>query len=187
VLPGDDPQEPGYKPHRVELLGDGQQFVAYGIHPSTRAPYSWPDDDLLEREHGDLAAITEAQARAFIAEAELLFGAAGGQILEKERQRAIGAIDGDPGRPVRDLAEARQVIEILRSFPNEDVGYHLWVDVAYALKAALGSRAGWPLFDRWSATSPKYSPETTARTWRYAKPTRAGWRFLERIAADASR
>ena len=31
-LPGD---EPGAKAHKVEILADGQQFVAYGIHPVT--------------------------------------------------------------------------------------------------------------------------------------------------------
>ena len=35
-LPGD---EPGAKAHKVEILGNGQQFVGYGIHPSTGLPY----------------------------------------------------------------------------------------------------------------------------------------------------
>ena len=38
TLPGDDPTVPGYKWHRVEILAEGQQFVAYGIHPDTLAP-----------------------------------------------------------------------------------------------------------------------------------------------------
>lgn len=29
--------------HRVEVLGDGQQFVAYAIHPDTGKPYEWVD------------------------------------------------------------------------------------------------------------------------------------------------
>jgi hypothetical protein len=28
---------------RVEILGQGQQFVAYGIHPDTGRPYTWPN------------------------------------------------------------------------------------------------------------------------------------------------
>ena len=27
--------------HKVEVLGEGQQFVAFGIHPDTRKPYRW--------------------------------------------------------------------------------------------------------------------------------------------------
>jgi hypothetical protein len=30
--------------HRVEILGAGQQFVAYGIHPDTGLPYQWPTE-----------------------------------------------------------------------------------------------------------------------------------------------
>lgn len=29
--------------HAVEILGSGQQFVAYGIHPGTKKPYKWID------------------------------------------------------------------------------------------------------------------------------------------------
>lgn len=32
----------GDQPERVEVLGDGRQFVAEGIHPKTGKPYSWP-------------------------------------------------------------------------------------------------------------------------------------------------
>jgi uncharacterized protein (DUF927 family) len=29
--------------HRLEILGKGQQFVAYHVHPDTNAPYKWTD------------------------------------------------------------------------------------------------------------------------------------------------
>lgn len=29
--------------HRVEILGNGQQFVAYHVHPDTQKPYEWVD------------------------------------------------------------------------------------------------------------------------------------------------
>lgn len=32
----------------VELLGEGNQFVAFGIHPDTRRPYAWPTGDSPE-------------------------------------------------------------------------------------------------------------------------------------------
>ncbi|EBI5392106.1 hypothetical protein DRC10_23715, partial [Salmonella enterica] len=31
--------------HAVEILADGQQFVAYGIHPDTNRDYYWLDDE----------------------------------------------------------------------------------------------------------------------------------------------
>jgi hypothetical protein len=36
-----EPDDRGNK-ERVELLSDGRQFVAYGMHPATRKPYHWP-------------------------------------------------------------------------------------------------------------------------------------------------
>jgi hypothetical protein len=37
-MPGD---APGDKLHKVEILADGQQLVAYNIHPDTSKPYVW--------------------------------------------------------------------------------------------------------------------------------------------------
>jgi hypothetical protein len=52
---------------KLEMLGDGQQFVAFGIHPDTRQPYRW-DDDLspLTVERSELPYINEAEARELV-------------------------------------------------------------------------------------------------------------------------
>lgn len=49
--------------HRLEVLGKGQQFVAYHIHPDTGRPYEWVDlfGGLEAMRAGDLPIITEAQ------------------------------------------------------------------------------------------------------------------------------
>jgi hypothetical protein len=39
----DDPEDPDYQEQLVEVRGQGQQFVAYGIHPITNEPYDWPE------------------------------------------------------------------------------------------------------------------------------------------------
>jgi hypothetical protein len=59
---------------KLEMLGDGQQFVAFGIHPDTRQPYRW-DDDLspLIVQRSELPYINEAEARELVqAEVKLL-------------------------------------------------------------------------------------------------------------------
>ncbi len=33
---------------RIEVIGAGCQFVAFGIHPDTQRPYSWPGSSLLD-------------------------------------------------------------------------------------------------------------------------------------------
>jgi predicted P-loop ATPase len=66
----------GYKA-KLEILGQGQQFVAAGIHPDTGAPYTWgkwsPDDVPL----ADLPPVTQEQVAELVAEAERRFRAAG--------------------------------------------------------------------------------------------------------------
>jgi hypothetical protein len=186
VLPGDSP---GAKAHRIEVLGDGQQFVAFGIHPDTGRPYAWPDVSPLDLEWQDLPPIDAESAARFVAEAEDMlvhrFGArpkAGGT----RPRRAAGRWNpGSAPRAAGDPTEAWFVLEALANLQNDDRDYDTWVQVAYGLKAALGE-AGCKPFEAWSRQSRKYDAETTERTWRYARPDRAGWRFLIELAGGNS-
>ena len=56
-------------PEKLEFLGDGQQFVAFGIHPDTGQPYTWGKGsmgapDKVWRKY--LPPITAKEAQAFI-------------------------------------------------------------------------------------------------------------------------
>jgi hypothetical protein len=57
---------------RVEILGEGRQFAAYGIHPDTGQPYVWPDGDLTEQALEDLSLVTPDALRHFVAEVEAM-------------------------------------------------------------------------------------------------------------------
>lgn len=55
----------------VEILGSGQQFVAYGIHPGTKKPYEWilkGESPAENHADFDLEEITLEQAREIVAE-----------------------------------------------------------------------------------------------------------------------
>ena len=54
----------GFKLSPIEILCEGQQFVAFHIHPDTGRPYEWPEESLAEIDIGRLPAIDEARARA---------------------------------------------------------------------------------------------------------------------------
>lgn len=54
---------------RLEILGAGNQFVAYHIHPGTGLPYEW-DRELVRA--SDLTTITETQAMAAVREFDRL-------------------------------------------------------------------------------------------------------------------
>lgn len=58
---------------KVEWLGQGQQFVAFGRHPDTGRTYYWPEGETpFDVPLDDLPAVDEASAHAFLAEAQAL-------------------------------------------------------------------------------------------------------------------
>ena len=69
---------------KVEILADGQQFVADGIHPDTGQPYLWPAGSPETVPLADVPPITLEQAQAVVAKARELIIANGG--VEKSRQ-----------------------------------------------------------------------------------------------------
>jgi hypothetical protein len=67
----------GSKAH-FEILGAGQQVVAFGIHPNTRQPYHWLDRSPADMPLAELPTITFDQAADLIDQAEAILEAAGG-------------------------------------------------------------------------------------------------------------
>lgn len=57
--------------HKVEILGDGQQFVAFHIHPETGKEFQWLyKDGPLVTDHDDLPTLTYERAQAIVDEFE---------------------------------------------------------------------------------------------------------------------
>jgi hypothetical protein len=68
---------------KLEMLGDGQQFVAFGIHPDTQRPYDWGDKSPLDVKRSELPYIHHWEARELVqAAAKLLIDNFGYQIPE---------------------------------------------------------------------------------------------------------
>jgi hypothetical protein len=64
--------------HKIEVLADGQQFVAEGIHETTQQPYRWTDNvSLINVAHEHLPLVNEPLARRFVAEASTIMERAG--------------------------------------------------------------------------------------------------------------
>ena len=59
----------GIKAHPLEVLCQGQQFVAYAIHPETGQPYQWPARCLTEIVLEELPETSERQVRHFLEQA----------------------------------------------------------------------------------------------------------------------
>lgn len=69
---------------QIEVLGEGQQFVAFGIHPDTDKPYTWASGDPMTVPFHDLPEITPAQIDEYLSAAEAILA----EIGEPERKAA---------------------------------------------------------------------------------------------------
>ena len=137
TLPGD---KPGDKAHQIEFLCDGQQFVAYGIHPGTGRPYDWPEDSPLDIAAGDLTPITVEQVRAYIEAAEALL------IEARGKPAARMAEDTGPRRTNAKLtADYDLIADAIAAVPNRDAHYDDWITVGMALKGAVGGAGQRPV------------------------------------------
>jgi hypothetical protein len=143
VLPGDDPTVPGYKWHKVEILAEGQQFVAYGIHPDTLRPYEWlhggPDTVPLE----DLPVVTDEACRQFVAAAEAILRAAGGRTREEvEGKAAKKGAASKSGAKVIDFEKAASDNAFFREVNRQALGaIEKWFPQIFPA-AELQSRTG---------------------------------------------
>jgi hypothetical protein len=173
TLPSDPP---GAKPHKIEILADGQQWVAYHIHPDTGRPYAWPEGELPPR--NELPEINEEMARAFIAQAMELITSYGGQF---QSVSDVGATAGPAQSNPEQRGSLQEVRAALRHIPNDNLDYDAWIRIGLAIRAAVGDE-GWPLFAWWSAQSEKDDPIETAKKWRSFKPDRIGAGTIYHIA-----
>lgn len=148
---------------RVEVLATGQQFVGFGIHPDTKAPYHWPERSPLEVPLQELPTVSREMCAAFIAAAEDCLRKVGGQTTTERRDmdcegRKVAGLKPKEA-PSRDL-----IAEAVAHIPNDDLPYDDWIKIGLALYAALGP-GGRDLWEAWSADAAKNDPTHTAEKW----------------------
>ena len=83
---------------RVEIMADGQQFVAYALHPTTGRPYTWNGGgDLLDVSRADLVAIDESKAHELVRAAEAALEEWGDRVADAAPggDKAQGPTDDD--------------------------------------------------------------------------------------------
>lgn len=139
---------------RIELLAAGQQFIAYGTHPSGER-YRWvagrgPADVAVEDlpEPADIEEVVIAALE--VAGLRLKHEARSGAIVRRPEPRKFAAPPGSD--PL--LVEA---LEWLDADP-----YESWIAVGHHLRAIGADPA---LYDAWSATSTKYRAGECIARW----------------------
>ncbi len=178
--------------HRLEVLGRGQQFVAYAVHPDTQRSYEWTDllGGLAAVRADELPVITEAQVAEALAAFEDMALAAGLTRTGASRPgRVTSAPDDDPlmahsppiGLPVEDAKR------LLGHVDNED--YDTWLKVGMALHHEYeGGIEALDLWDEWSSTAANYTGRESLETrWSGFKPTGVTARWLLKVSKLNSR
>lgn len=173
--------------HRLEVLGKGQQFVAYHIHPDTGEPYEWVDlfGGLEAMQARDLPIITKAQVEEALQVFEAMAEEAGLVRVSGSKNKAGGMTSAPSDDPLMayeppvgiELIEARRLVGYV---DNED--YDTWLKVGMSLHHEFDGDVGaLDLWDEWSSTATNYaSREDLEKRWDSfgrsgRNPTTARW------------
>lgn len=163
----------GQHEHKVEILGEGQQWVAYHVHPGTGKPYSWWDGvssgGILESPRGGLPALTRDDAQCVIDAFEVLAAGmvAAGRWTAKAapaKRNAPASAGDDPFADQPVGKSESEVARLLEQHPNADADYDRWFKVLAAVHHELGD-AGRELAYEWSSSCAKHTDEKFDTTW----------------------
>jgi RecA-family ATPase len=168
----------GTNDHKVEILGDGQQWVAYHVHPGTLQPYYWFDGissaGIHAVAHVDLPVLTRDDAQRVIDAFEVLaanrvksgaWRLASGR-LEDTVARAALPDSNDPfAAHIEPVGKSETEVEaLLARHPNDEADYDHWFQVLAAVHHELGE-AGEDIARAWSANAHKHTDEKFDLTW----------------------
>lgn len=158
-------RSPDGREHKLEILGTGQQFAAFGTHPDTGQRYEWPDERLYEVETWELPRLNFDAVRAWLKDTlpDLL----------PDGWKMVGRLEGaeqnsDPLAnltPPLDIAaeEIRRVLAAL----DPDMPHDDWLKVGMGLHHQYGGAdEGFQLWDAWSRQGQKYDARVIRDKWR---------------------
>jgi hypothetical protein len=165
-------------PERVEVLSEGRQFVAQGIHPKTGQPYRWTAP--LPPLH-TLPVVPAAAIAAFLERLR--------EILPRATVKAGGAGTGTEVDQASLRGDPALIRKAVAAIPNTSAHFPTREDylaLGYAIRAAVEDEAGayeiWAEWcDRWDGGD--NDPEIMQADWRRMKgPYRRGASWLYGLA-----
>lgn len=160
---------------KVEILGDGQQFVAYAVHPDTGEPYRWvKSGDPLTFDANELPLLSYDQAQDIVAEFERYAEERGW--TEHKQSRSVSRLATKPGGKVdhedvfaadkakTDISDEDLRRKLLLAPGAED--YDTWFQVGMALWHQYdGEELGLQLWHEWSSEADNYDPDALDSKW----------------------
>ena len=165
TAPGGEVKDADGKEYAVEVLGEGQQYVVEGVHPSGKG-YTWNIDHWWEE---TLPAVDEDSVRAFL-EVLPVYLPTGWSVRSKVAPAA--AVDDEDDllllaqRPLEDWDVDRVVNDIV-PYLDIETDYDAWIRIGQALHHQFeGSGEGFELWDSIYCESSKYTtPEYGRDRW----------------------
>lgn len=154
--------------HRLEILGKGQQFVAYHIHPDTGLPYEWVDlfGGLDAMRASELPVITQTQVEEALLAFEAMAIKAGLVHASGNKTQPGGLRDDDPlmaYEPRLGLSTA-QITKALDAM-DPDMGHDDWLHIGMGLHHETDG-SGFEHWNTWSEKGSKYPGEAALlRRW----------------------
>ncbi len=163
---------------KIEVLGTGQQFVAFGLHPSG-AELQWAPTAPGEGTLAELPAITEEQVLAVLT--------ACAAVIEAEPPKKANGHDHATGEA---QADELRVLAALAEIPNAGPpDWEWWNRVGMAVwRATGGSLIGEQTFSKWSARNAAYDPAEVLERWAHyavSPPSQLGAGTLFHLAREA--
>ena len=158
--------------HKVEILGDGQQFVAYGIHPDTKAPFTWTSlDEPTTLDALMLPELTREDGERVLAKFDELATARGWTLgsgaSKPVNGQLVSRLDDDA------LLNIKPTLRVTDAELADALGYvdgaddhDRWIMIGMALHHQyLGGDEGLELWHTWSATASNYDAEELDKRW----------------------
>ena len=173
----------GDNEHKVEVLADGQQFVAFHIHPDTGKPYYWVDGiSPADIAADELPVLSVDQAHAIVAEFErIAIELWDVKPRAKKETSASERVDMSTSKESRILEHFKppvdltdpQIDRVLELVVDRCEDYFDWVEVGMALYHQYGgTEDGFQKWDEWSQQSLKYNDDDNQmrKKWHSFKP-----------------
>lgn len=153
----------------VEILGKGQQFVAFGIHPDTQREYQWvTEDSPLNTESFMLPEINLDELKEWL-KTDLPSLLPRTWTLKKlsvsdKQNTDIDDFVIDSPKPPSDFTH-EEIAEMLSFIDNKDMDHDTWVKIGMAIHHATNG-TGFDLWTEWSKRSPKSTGKSWERKWK---------------------
>lgn len=190
--------------HAVEILGEGQQFVAFGIHPDTKRPFRWESiESPVDLPVDNLPVLTQADAQRVLDAFAEIAKRHGWKQYKGGSKALVPASDptddfGDDDALLTisqrcddlDDADVRDALSLVQENADD---YDHWLQVGMALHHQYdGDSTGLEIWHEWSGVAHNYDSDALDAKWESfntsrdsGKPTT--FRYVLGLAKDAAK